>query len=333
MKVLFIGGTGNISTAVSTLAIQQGIDLYLLTRGQSDRILKGATYMNADVSLDNLSKVLKGQQWDCVVNWIAFHESDVNRDIQLFEGRTGQYVFISSASVYQKPPPHPVITESTPISNPFWEYARNKIACETRLHQAHREQDFPMTIVRPSHTYDTVIPLALGGFREYTAVDRMKKGKKIIVHGDGTSLWTITHSEDFAKGFIGLLGNQPAIGQVFHITSDEVLTWNQLTEMVGDAIGIKPHLIHIPSEFIVKFIPEAYGSLMGDKSFSAVFDNSKIKQYVPDFKATIPFREGIRKTMEWFESKPERQRINSELDILMDQVIKLYESAYCGVLK
>lgn len=332
MRVLFIGGTGNISTAVSMLAVHKGIDLHLLTRGKSDSHIRGATYLKADVYRDNLSEVLHGQHWDSVVNWMAFSEEDINRDIEVFAGHTDQYIFISSASVYQKPLPHPIITESTPISNPYWEYARNKIACEVRLNQALQEQGFPMTIVRPSHTYETVIPLALGGFREYTAVDRMKKGKKIIVHGDGTSLWTITHSKDFASGFVGLLGIPEAIGQTFHITTDEVLTWNQITDMVGEAVGVQPNLVHIPSEFIVKFMPETYGSLLGDKSYSAIFDNSKIKKFVPDFKATIPFCEGIGKTIEWFESQPERQRVNPETDNLMDRVISLYETAYYGTL-
>jgi len=333
MKVLFIGGTGNISTAVSRLAVQKGINLYLLNRGKSKSNLQGVAYIEADVNRDNLSKVLQDQHWDCVVNWIAFHENDVQRDIEIFSGHTDQYIFISSASVYQKPLLDPIITESTPICNPYWEYARNKIACEERLKQVYREHGFPMTIVRPSHTYDTVIPLALGGFQEYTAVDRMKKGKKIIVHGDGTSLWTITHSEDFAKGFVGLMSNLKAIGHAFHITTDEVLTWNQLNEIVGKTVGVKPRLVHIPSEFIAKFMPEMQGSLLGDKAFSAIFDNSKIKKYVPDFKATISFKEGIRRTIDWFESHPDRQRINQATDELMDKVIELYETAFNGVLK
>jgi nucleoside-diphosphate-sugar epimerase len=333
MKVLFIGGTGNISTSVSKRALQKGIDLYLLTRGKSGTIFKGATHIAADINSDNISEILKEYHWDCVVNWIAFHEQEVKRDIELFSGRTAQYIFISSASVYQKPLLDPIITESTPIANPFWEYSQNKIACEELLNRAYREQGFPMTIVRPSHTYDTVIPLSLGAFREYTVIDRMKKGKKIIVHGDGTSLWTVTHAEDFASGFTGLLGNGKAVGHAFHITSDEVFTWNHLYEMVGEVVGTKPHLVHIPSDFIEKFMPGVKGSLSGDKAVSAIFDNSKIKKYVPEFKATIPFNEGIRRTIDWFESHPEKQIINQETDTLMDRVIRLYETAFNGTLK
>jgi nucleoside-diphosphate-sugar epimerase len=255
-----------------------------------------------------------------------FLEKDVERDIALFRNKTKQYIFISSASVYQKPPSHPVITESTPLYNPFWDYSRNKIACEERLNKAYRDENFPITIVRPSHTYDTVIPVPMGGWTEYTIIDRMKKGKKIIVHGDGTSLWTLTHAEDFAKAFIGLLGHQQAIGNAFHITSDESLTWNQIYEAVAEAAGTKTKMIHIASEFICKCDNSFTGNLLGDKSYSVIFDNTKIKTFVPGFKALIPFNQGIKKTLAWFEADPKRQIINEETNAVIDRIINAYEN-------
>ena len=223
--MLFIGGTGNISTSVSKLCIERGSDLYLLNRGTRNVELAGAKIITGDITSSEIADALKSHTWDCVVNWIAFNENDVERDIKLFRNKIKQYIFISSASVYQKPPSYPVITESTPLYNPVWDYSQNKIACEERLNKAYREENFPITIVRPSHTFDTVIPLIMGAWTEYTIIDRMKKGEKVIVHGDGTSLWTITHAIDFAKGFVGLIGNKQAIGHPFHITSDEILTW------------------------------------------------------------------------------------------------------------
>jgi len=326
MKVLFIGGTGNISTSVSKLCIKKGIDLYLLNRGLRENTIEKARIINGDINnLSQIKEILKDHQWDAVVNWIAFHENDIERDIELFRNKTKQYIFISSASAYQKPPLNPIITESTPLKNPFWEYSRNKIACEERLNKAYREEDFPITIVRPSLTYDTVIPVAIGGWTEYTIIDRMKKGKKIIVHGDGTSLWVVTHAEDFAKGFVGLIGNQYAIGNAFHITTDEVLTWNQIYETIAETISVEPNIVHIPSDFIVKHESSLLGSLLGDKSYSVIFDNSKIKKYVLDFTATISFKEGIKRTIDWFYAKPERKIIRKETDDMMDRIIHLYE--------
>ena len=282
MKVLFIGGTGNISTSVSKLAVLKGIDLYLLNRGKSSVDIPGTKSIICDITKpDELKKSLADMQWDVVVNWIAFTENDIIRDIELFSGKTKQYIFISSASVYQKPVSHPVITESTPTANPYWEYSRNKIACEEKLIHAYREQNFPITIVRPSHTYGTIIPDAIGQ-GDYTIVDRMKKGKKIIIHGDGTSLWTLTHAEDFAVAFVGLLGHQQAIGHTFHITSDESLTWNQIYEAIADAINVKANIVHIPSDFICRFDDFQIGNLLGDKTHTVIFDNTKIKTFVPD---------------------------------------------------
>jgi nucleoside-diphosphate-sugar epimerase len=326
MKVLFIGGTGNISTSVSKLCVERGIDLCLLNRGLRKVEISGTNTIVGDISnISEVSSTLKNYSWDVVVNWIAFNVNDIERDINLFQGKTKQYVFISSASIYQKPPTHPVITESTPLSNPYWEYSRNKIACEERLNKAMREENFPITIVRPSHTYDTSIPVAAGDGTGYTIVDRMKKGKKIFVHGDGTSLWTLTHSEDFAKGFVGLLGHQQAIGHAFHITSDEVLTWNQIYQAIADAVGVEAKIVHVPSEFIMKFDKSLIGNLLGDKSHSVIFDNSKIKSFVPDFKAVIPFKQGVKRTLAWFEADSSRQIIKNETNEMIDKIIGAVE--------
>jgi nucleoside-diphosphate-sugar epimerase len=328
MKVLFIGGTGNISTSCSRLALQKGIDLYLLNRGKIIKSgLEGATQIKADISrVDDVKKALGDLTFDVVANFIAFTPDDIQRDIDLFLGRTEQYIFISSASAYQKPPTHYIITESTPLANPYWQYSRDKIACEDLLMKSYREQGFPITIVRPSHTYDTVIPVAIGSWEDYTIVDRMKKGLPVIVHGDGFSLWTITHSEDFAKGFHGLLGNQFSIGQSFHITSDEVLNWNQIYEAVAEAAGVKPNILHVTTDDVCRIADSIgqtgmRGNLLGDKAISAVFDNSKIKRFVPDYVATIPFRQGIKQTVKWFEERPERMKISQENQLLMDTIV------------
>jgi nucleoside-diphosphate-sugar epimerase len=330
MKVLFIGGTGIISTACTQLAAQRGIELTLLTRGQRALPLPyGVRTLLCDIDDEAASKrALEGRSYDAVVDWIAFEPKHVERDLQLFEGRTGQYVFISSASAYQKPPEHYIITESTPLVNPFWEYSRNKIACEELLMQAHGESGFPATIVRPSLTYgDTQIPLAVNSWlKPYTAVSRMRRRLPVIVPGDGTSLWVITHNSDFAKGLLGLLGNEAAIGEAFHITSDEVKTWDQFYRLTAEAAGVEPKLIHIASDFIATCIPEKLGSLTGDKASSVVFDNSKIKRVVPDFEATVPFAEGIRRTMAWFDADPSRQEVDVEANDAWDRVIEAYSA-------
>jgi len=325
VKVLFIGGTGNISTLVSRHCIERGIELHLLNRGTRKVEIPNARSIKGDISnFDKLESELARHHWDAVVDWIAFTEKDIERDIHLFRNNTRQFVFISSASAYQKPPSHPIITESTPLANPYWDYSRNKIACEERLNRAYRDEGFPVTIVRPSLTYDTVIPLPIGGWTEYTVVDRMKKGKEIIVHGDGTSLWVVTHAEDFAKGFVGLLGHQQAIGHAFHITSDEILTWNQIHQAVAEAAGCEPKIVHIASDFIVQSDPSLTGSLLGDKSLSVIFDNSKIKRFVPEFNATIPFKQGIRRTLAWFEADPARQIVRPETNDLIDRILRSY---------
>jgi len=262
-----------------------------------------------------------------VVDWTVFTPADIERDIELFSGRTRQYIFISSASAYQKPSTHYRITESTPLANPYWDYSRNKIACEERLLEAYRKDGFPITIVRPSLTYgDTQIPLVLNSWEKpYTVVDRMLRGQKVIVPGDGSSLWVITHNSDFAKGFVGLLGHTQAIGHAFHITSDEVMNWDQYYRIVGVAIGVEPRLVHIPSDFIIACRPEEQGGLIGDKSVSVVFDNSKIKQFVPDFCATMRFAQGIRQTLAWFDADPSRKQIDSARNAILDHLIGAYE--------
>ena len=324
MKVLFIGGTGNISTSVSKLCVKRGIDLYLLNRGIRKVEIPGAKTITGDITTSETANALQNHNWDCVVNWIAFTPGDVERDINLFHNKTKQYIFISSASVYQKPLTHPVITESTPLCNPVWDYSQNKIACEERLIKAYREENFPITIVRPSHTYDTIIPVVIGGGSEYTTVDRIKKGKKIIVHGDGTSLWVLTHSEDFAKGFVGLMGLPQATGNAFQITSDEILTWNQIHEIIADAVGVKPNIVHISSNFLCEYDDSFKGSLWGDKSYSVIFDNTKIKTFVPGFCCIIPFSEGIKRTLAWFEADPKRMVIKKETNDKIDDIIKKY---------
>lgn len=329
MKVLFIGGTGNISTPLSHLAVSKGIDLYHLNRGNRESI-PGVKTLIADINNPKqVGEVLKNHHWDAVVNWIAYTPDDIRRDAGLFASSASQYLFISSASAYQKPPVNPVITESTPLRNPVWQYSRDKIACEDLLVKLYREQGFPMTIVRPSHTYYSVIPVSLGGWEEFTVIDRMRKGLPVVVHGDGTSLWTMTHADDFAKAFLGLMNNPRAIGESFHITSDEVLTWNQIYETVARAAGGVAKMVHIPSDVIADFAdknnyPSVRGTLLGDKSHSAIFDNSKIRRFVPGFVATIPFAEGIRRTIEWFDAVPARKVVNELTNRFLDELIQTY---------
>ena len=324
MRVLFIGGSGNISAAVTAKAVAAGIDMTLLNRGKRDSI-SGVRTIEADIANESaVSEALKEETFDCVVNWIAFSPQDVERDMRLFQGKTTQYIFISSASAYQKPPVTPIISESTPLCNPYWDYSRNKIACEETLLRAYRETGFPAVIVRPSLTYNTLFPIALGGWGCYTLAQRMLDGKEIVVHGDGTSLWTVTHADDFAKGFIPLMDNPLAAGQSFHITSDELLTWNQIYQFMADALGCTARMVHVPSDFITGVFPELEGTLLGDKSHSAIFDNSKIKQFAPGYAATIPFHEGVKRTVAWFNEKPERKVINDRENQILDKIIKSY---------
>ncbi len=334
MKILFIGGTGLISSACSALAIERGMDLYLLNRSISKKypLPARATLMTADVRGDEaaLAALLAPHHFDAVVDWIAFTPADVARDIRLFAGKTGQYVFISSASVYQKPPTHYVITEETPLSNPYWAYSRHKIACEERLMQAYRQDGFPVTIVRPSLTYGpSQIPLCVGSWQHpYTVIDRMRRGQKIIIPGDGTSLWVVTWNGDFAVGLLGLLGRPDALGEAFHITSDEVLTWNQIYQETGRALGLEPDFVHVSSELIAAYDPEMVGSLLGDKIHSLVFDNRKIKRFVPEFSARVSWAEGVRRSLAWFDADPSRRTIDAAANRLWDTIIAAHMRAY-----
>jgi len=336
MNVLFIGGTGLISSACSNLAIQRGMELYLLNRGLGTRYspASGAHLLAGDVYHDEsgVAAMLADHHFDVVVDWIAFNPADIERDLRLFSDKTDQFIFISSASAYQKPPAHFIITEETPLENPFWEYSQNKIACEQRLMQAYRENGFPVTIVRPSLTYGpSQLPLCTNSWQHpYTIIDRMKKKKKVVIPGDGTSLWVFTWNADFAVGFLGLFGNKDAIGEAFHITSDEVLTWNQAYEEVARALGVNLMAVHIASDLIVRFDEHALGSLIGDKVNSVIFDNSKIKRFVPDFSPRIPWAEGVRRTITWFEADPKRQTIDEESNQLWDMIIDSYSRAYPG---
>ncbi len=332
MKVLFIGGTGTISTAVSQLAVDSGIDLYLFNRGiNSEFIPNGASVITCDINdFEKAKSLLDEHNFDVVVDWIAFSPSDIERDINLFKGKTKQFIFISSASVYQKPLEHYLITESTPILNPFWEYARNKISSENRLRDEYSKSGFPYTIVRPSFTYGvTLIPaIVTNNKMPMTLIDRIRSGKKIIVPGDGTSLWVMTHNSDFAKGFVGLLGNKDAIGEVFHITSDEVLTWERIINTIGEVINVEPNIIHIPSDLINHYAPNIGAGLLGDKSTSVVFDNSKIKKFVPEFECTVKYKEGITRSIEWIESHPKYCGTDHENNAAIDKIISMYESAF-----
>jgi nucleoside-diphosphate-sugar epimerase len=330
MKVLFIGGTGNISKECSLLALQNGIELFHLNRGQSPVKILGVKTLTADFKdKERVTKAIEGHYFDAVVNFIAYLPDDVQRDIDIFKGRTGQYIFISTASAYQKPLSHPVVTESTPLINPYWQYSRDKIACEDLLMKACREEGFPGVIVRPSHTYDMVIPAAIGSWTDFTLIDRMRKGQKIIIHGDGSSLWTMTHSIDFAKGFVGLLGNKQTIGHSFHITSDEVLNWNQIYQYMADAAGVELNAVHMSSDYICQTaqklgLGDVWGQLHGDKASSVIFDNTKIKRFVPGYTATIPFFQGIRKTIAWYDADPSRKVIDEGNNRLLDGLLKAY---------
>ncbi len=333
MKILFIGGTGLISSACSELVVSRGHQLFILNRSVSTKypIPEGATLLKGDVHADasQLSGLLEDHHFDAVVDYIAFTLEDVERDLRLFRDRTDQFVFISSASAYQKPVKNYLITEETPLENPYWQYSRDKIACEERLMKAYREEKFPVTIIRPSHTYGpSQIPLAVDSWEHpWTIVDRMRRGKKLIVPGDGTSLWVLTWNADFAKGLVGLLGNKRAIGEAFQITSDEALSWNQIYLEVYQALGLKPNMIHIPSDWIAAYWEHATGSLVGDKANSVVFDNSKIKRFVPDFHCGVRWAEGVRRSIKWHEDHPQFHSIDHELDGIWDKIIAACEKA------
>ncbi|MCF7803083.1 MAG: NAD-dependent epimerase/dehydratase family protein [Candidatus Marinimicrobia bacterium] len=325
MRVLFIGGTGIISSACAARCIELGHDLYLLNRGQSVRqIPEQANVLRADYrDTEQARDVLDGMNFDVVVDFIAFNVEHTRTDVELFRGRTGQYVFISSASAYQTPPESVPVTEETPLGNPFWQYSRDKAAGEKYLMGEYEKNGFPVTIVRPSHTYDrrsVPVPGAHLLFR------RAQAGKKIVVHGDGTSLWTLTHNTDFAIGFCGLFGQNEAIGEDFHITSDEYLPWNKINRLLLENAGLGAELIHLPSDLIVKYDAEFGAGLLGDKAHSMIFDNSKIKKMVPEFEAKVPFTDGAKEIADWYLSNQDDVSVDEDLDKTMDRMVADYES-------
>ncbi len=321
MKVLFIGGTGVISSACSELAIKKGIDLYHYNRGKSFRKIKGVKNIIGDIrDFKKSQELLKDYSFDVVVQFIGFKPDHIKNDIKLFTGKTKQYIFISSASAYETPPTRLPIKETTPLKNPYWKYSREKIACENLLLKEGYENYFPVTIVRPSHTYDkTLIPFEGG----YTVLNRMKQGKKVVVHGEGTSIWTLTHHKDFAVGLVGLFGAERSLVETFHITSDEYMSWNRIYEIIADLLNVEPQLHHVPSKIIAKYLPEIGASILGDKAHSMIFDNSKIKSIVPEYSAKISFEEGAKEIIDWY-NKPENQVIDEKLDKTFDKIIKAY---------
>lgn len=323
MKILFIGGTGVISFSCSQLCIEKGYDLYLLNRSKSFRTPPPkAKLLTADINdINSVRSVLANHQFDSVVNWIAFNEDDAKRDYELFNGKTKQYIFISSASAYHKPPVKLPITEDVPLVNPFWKYSQDKIDCENFLMDKFHKDNFPVTICRPSHTYDKTKSILR---REYIPFHRMKNGKEIIIPGDGNSLWTVTHSNDFANGFIGLIGNNKTIGEAYHITSNKTITWNKIAEILADKSGYELKPIHIPFDFIAQHDKEWGAELYGDKAYDTYFDISKIKNIVPDFNPSINFETGAEEIVEWYK-QPANQFVNGSIDNSMDKIIVSYK--------
>ena len=334
MKILFIGGTGLLSSACAELAVARGHDLYLINRSILTKytIPPGTRLFQADVRGETnlIEDFIADHTFDVVVDFIAFKPEDIERDLKLFKDKTRQFIFISSASAYQKPPRNYLITEDTPLANPYWQYSRDKIACEERLNLARREAGFPVTIVRPSLTYGpSQIPFIVGSWLQpWTNIERIKRGKKVIVPGDGTSLWVLTWNADFAVGLVGLFGNSQSIGQTYNIISDEVLTWNAIITEAFAAFDIEPNIIHIPSDLITAYWPEAQGSLIGDKSNSVIFNNDRIKAAVPDFACKVNWAEGLRRSLAWFNAHPEHRTVDKDLDEVWDRIIAAYEKSF-----
>lgn len=327
MKILFIGGTGTISSSITRLvAATPGLELAVLNRGQRQVSLpENVRQITADIGNEaQVREVLGSENFDVIADFIAFLPSQVERDIRLFQNRCRQYIFISSASAYQKPLSQFLITESTPLANPFWQYSRDKIACEEVLMRAYRDSSFPFTVVRPSHTYaDGAVPLAIHGKTgPWSELKRMLDDKPVIIPGDGLTLWTVTHSTDLAKAFVGLLGNTHAIGEAVHITSDESLTWNQIYESVGAALGVKPKLVHVSADMLIALRPELMGGLLGDKSHSVIFDNSKIKRLVPGFAATTRFDQGVRQSIDCLLTRPELMIEDPDWDAFVEKILE-----------
>jgi nucleoside-diphosphate-sugar epimerase len=321
---LFIGGTGVISSACTREALDAGLEVTVLNRGRSRTHTppEGADVLTADVRDASAVRAAVGdREFDVVADFLSFTPDHVQQQLDQFAGRTGQYLFISSASAYQTPPARLPITESTPLRNPFWTYSRNKIACEDLLVDKYRQEGLPMTIVRPSHTYDPTLPPFGGG---WTVVERMRQGREVVVHGDGTSLWTITHHTDFARAFVALLGRREAIGEAFHITSDESPTWNQIYRDVAEAAGVEPRLVHVPSDAVAAADEDLGASLLGDKAHSMVFDNSKIRSIAPTWSARVPFRQGAREIVDWHDADPARRVVDDRLDALYDRLVEAH---------
>ncbi len=329
MKVLFLGGTGNLSLACAREAAARGLDLTIATRGHKQVALPGeVSEARGDVTDSAFLASLAARGFDAVVNFIAFDAPDVDRDVAAFRGRTGHYVFISSASVYEKPPRHHVVTEETPLGNPFWDYARKKIAAEDALREAHRAERFPVTIVRPSYTYgESWIPTTSG--TDYTVAWRLRRGLEIVVPGDGTALFTLTHASDFARALVGLLGRPEAVGEAVHVTSDEVLTWNHVHETIARTLGVDPRIVHVPTDVIARVDARRGASLLGDKAWSTIFDNSKARRLVPGWSARVPFAEGIRASIDWFEADPSRQKINANDTV--ERIIRTWHRAVAAM--
>ncbi len=332
MKILFIGGTGTISMAITKLLSERGEDLYLLNRGNRNAGLPAnVKTIIADINNEEeTAEKLKGMEFDCVGEFIGFVPEQLERDYRLFKDKTKQFIYISSASAYEKPPKSHVITEETPLVNPYWEYSRNKIACEEYLLERYRKDSFPVTIVRPSHTYDErSVPLGVhGNGGSWQVVKRIKEGKPVIIHGDGTSLWTITHNSDFAKAYAGLIGNPAAIGEAFQITTDESISWNRIYKAIADALGVELKPYYVSSQMLADMSDYDFtGSLIGDKANTVVFDNSKVKKLVPDFKATVSAEEGIKMTVKYVLDHPEFQNEDPEFDSWCDKVIETLENA------
>lgn len=320
-SILFLGGTGTISSACAAYAVEQGHEVTVVTRGASTRhpVPTGARALTADVrDVRGLREALGEEGFDVVVDFLSFHPDNVRDALSVVEGRTGQYVFVSSASAYQTPPARLPVTEATPLDNPLWEYSRNKIACEDLLFAAHRDRGLPVTVVRPSHTYDRTSPPVESG---WTVVDRMRRGLPVVVMGDGTSLWTLTHADDFARGFEPLLGHPAALGEAYHLTSDEALTWNQIHLALADAAGVEADLVHVTSDEICAAEPGLTGSLLGDKANSRVFDNAKVRSLATGWSATIPFAEGARQVVEWHDADPARRVVDRARDALWDRLV------------
>ncbi len=337
MKILIIGGTGTISTAISRRLADSGHELYILNRGNTNKKLQGnIKFIEADINDEKTAaEKLQGMTFEVVCDFIGFVQPQLERDFRLFGGRTKQFVYISSASAYNKLPSDYIITEGTTLANPYWEYSRNKIQCEEYLMKLYRDEGFPVTIVRPSHTYcETSVPLGVHGKNgSWQVIKRMLDGKPVLIHGDGTSLWTMTDSRDFAEGFIGLLGNPHAIGEAFQITSDETLTWNQIYQTIAKCLGVELKPYHVSSEFLASVSDYDFtGSLIGDKANSVVFDNSKLKRAVPDFRPKIRFEEGIANTLKYVLSHKECQTEDEEFDSWCDKVISALENAKKEIL-